>query len=166
MAACSTTTKIDQAKLQSGIVDKGKEGGLTITSVDCPKDQDAKKDAAFTCTAALDSGQTVTVKVTGDDDKGNVTVALLETVLDGTKFGPGEAKILSADYSTTITVDCPAVIVTKNGATFTCKATDPTGDTRTVTFTSKNTDTNDYSYSVEGLPAANSSSDSSTTAAP
>jgi len=152
LAACGTTTVIDQAKLQQGIVDKGKEGKLTFTSVDCPKDRKAKQGDTFTCTATLDTGATVTVNVTQTDGKGNVDVSLADTVLDGSVFATREGQIIGDAYGVTVTLKCDTAIVVKNGDTFTCKGTDDTGDTRTVTFTAVDVDKNDYTYVVDGLP--------------
>jgi len=164
LAACGSSTVIDQAKLQQGIVDKGKEGKLTFTSVDCPKDRKAKQGDTFSCTATLDSGATVTVNVTQTDGNGNVDVTLADTVIDGSVFSSHEGQIIGDAYGVSVTLKCDTAIVVKNGDTFTCQGTDDTGQARTVTFTAVDVDKNNYTYVVDGLPppSTTSSTDTST----
>ncbi len=45
---------------------------MKIASVDCPSDVKVKKGDTFNCKATTSSGQTANVKVTQQDDKGNV----------------------------------------------------------------------------------------------
>ena len=65
--------KLDTGKLEGKIQDGiQKQAGVKIKSVDCPDDVKVKKGDTFTCKATTNSGQTAQVKVTQQDDKGNV----------------------------------------------------------------------------------------------
>jgi hypothetical protein len=65
--------KLDTDKLEGKIQDGiEKQAGVKIKSVDCPGDVKVKKGDTFNCKATTSSGQTANVKVTQQDDKGNV----------------------------------------------------------------------------------------------
>jgi hypothetical protein len=65
--------KLDTDKLEGKIQDGiEKQAGVKIKSVDCPSDVKVKKGDTFTCKATTNSGQKANVKVTQQDDKGNV----------------------------------------------------------------------------------------------
>ena len=69
-AGCSTT--LDNTRLQQVIADGLLEqAGVTATVV-CPADRPIKLGDVFTCTAATQDGQTLTITVTQTDDQGNV----------------------------------------------------------------------------------------------
>ena len=50
--------------------------GATGVTVDCPDDIEAKAGDEFECQATSDDGTNATVKVTQNDDQGNVTWAV------------------------------------------------------------------------------------------
>ena len=58
-----------EGKIKTGIQ---KQAGVKIRKVDCPSDVKVKKGNTFNCKATTTSGQTATVKVTQQDDEGNV----------------------------------------------------------------------------------------------
>lgn len=66
--------KLDTDKLEGKIKDgiEKQVSGVKIKSVDCPSDVKVKKGDTFNCKATTQSGQTANVKVTQQDDKGNV----------------------------------------------------------------------------------------------
>jgi hypothetical protein len=65
--------KLDTGKLEGKIKDGiQKQAGVKIKSVSCPKDVKVKKGDIFNCKATTATGQTANVKVTQQDDKGNV----------------------------------------------------------------------------------------------
>jgi hypothetical protein len=65
--------KLDTGKLE-GKIKTGieKQAGVKIKSVKCPGNVKVKKGNTFTCKATTNSGQSASVKVTQQDDKGNV----------------------------------------------------------------------------------------------
>ncbi len=63
---------LDTDKLESKIKEDAKKDGVTLTSVDCPSDIEAKKGKDFTCTAKVSTGQTLTLNIQQTDDEGNV----------------------------------------------------------------------------------------------
>lgn len=72
IAACGTKT-IDTGKAESEI-GKGvaQQTGAKSVKVDCPDDVDAKKGDTFDCDLTAAGGQKAKIKVTQQDDKGNV----------------------------------------------------------------------------------------------
>jgi len=72
LAACGDK-KLDTDKLE-GKISAGieKQAGVKVKSVDCPSDVKVEAKNTFTCKAATINGQTATVKVTQQDDEGNV----------------------------------------------------------------------------------------------
>ena len=73
LAGCGDK-KLDTDKLEGKIKDgiENQVSGVKIKSVDCPSDVKVKKGDTFNCKATTASGQTANVKVTQQDDKGNV----------------------------------------------------------------------------------------------
>jgi hypothetical protein len=72
LAGCGDK-KLDTDKLESKIKDGiQKQAGVRVKSVDCPGDVKVKKGDTFNCKATTSSGQTANVKVTQQDDEGNV----------------------------------------------------------------------------------------------
>ena len=66
--------KLDTDKLEGKIKDgiEQQVSGVKIKSVDCPSDVKVKKGDTFNCKATTNSGQSANVKVTQQDDEGNV----------------------------------------------------------------------------------------------
>ena len=65
--------KLDTDKLEGKIKDGiEKQTGVKVRKVDCPDDVKVKKGDTFTCKAITVTGQVANVKVTQQDDKGNV----------------------------------------------------------------------------------------------
>ena len=77
--ACSK--QIDADKLQGNITSGLAAKGLTVGKVDCPSGRAAKAGDEFTCSATDDAG-TYTIKVTQQDDAGNVLWKLDGQILD------------------------------------------------------------------------------------
>ena len=72
LAGCGEK-KLDTAKLEGRIKDGiEKQAGVKMRGVDCPDDVKVKKGDTFNCRATTTSGQTAMVKVTQQDDEGNV----------------------------------------------------------------------------------------------
>jgi hypothetical protein len=75
LPACTAT--LDTAKLEEQIAQGIEEQtGATGVTVDCPDDIEAKAGDEFECQATSDDGTDATVKVTQNDDQGNVTWAV------------------------------------------------------------------------------------------
>ena len=65
--------KLNTGKLEGKIKDGiQKQAGVKIRTVECPGDVKVKKGDTFNCKATTRSGQTASVKVTQQDDEGNV----------------------------------------------------------------------------------------------
>jgi uncharacterized protein DUF4333 len=72
LPACTAT--LDTQKLEDQIAQGIQEQtGATGVTVDCPDDIEAKAGDEFECQATADDGTNATVKVTQNDDQGNVT---------------------------------------------------------------------------------------------
>jgi hypothetical protein len=77
-AACGPSV-LDDAKLQAAISSGfAQQTNLEVQSVDCPNDQKIVTGATFNCTLTAADGTTYTIKVTQEDDKGNIHWALVQ----------------------------------------------------------------------------------------
>ena len=124
-------------------------GGLTsdqISDVSCPSDAANEAGTTFTCDATL-AGTQATVKMTVEDDDGDLEVRTAEVVLDTATV---EARIedeYDQDTGTPVSAQCSddALIKVDNGATFDCTVEDAAGATQTLTVTTLN----DGAYSFD-----------------
>ena len=73
LLACACSRSLDtgglESQLQAGLQERL---DITVTSVTCPDDVDAKAGVTFQCTALGETGSTTTISVTQQDDQGNV----------------------------------------------------------------------------------------------
>jgi hypothetical protein len=108
LAACSasvsvgTGKKLDTDKAEASI--RKMFGSTPVEAVTCPK-RDVKEGDVFECTARVD-GQPVRVKVTQNDDQGNVSLDRVDAILDlsqATAFVEGQ--VLTATGSA-VKADC------------------------------------------------------------
>jgi hypothetical protein len=77
VGALSCTKTLDSGGLEDQIKTLIQErGGPTLTSVSCPDDVQAQAGGTFTCTAT-DDAKTYTIEVTQTDDKGNVSIRIV-----------------------------------------------------------------------------------------
>ncbi len=69
----SCTKMLDTSKLQTQIKSGiEQQTSVTVKTVDCPGDVKIKAGGSFECTVTLSDGSTHKVRVTQNDDKGNV----------------------------------------------------------------------------------------------
>lgn len=92
--ACSQkldpTSSADSIKTQVNAQLTAAGSTVTITSVSCPNDIEAKQGVSFTCTLNLSNGKSLQVKGTQVDDKGQFSVEPvgdLTTALSGGSTG-------------------------------------------------------------------------------
>jgi hypothetical protein len=74
LSACSFSVGgLDMNKLKEAIT-TGVEAqtGVEITSIDCPPNRDVEEGDTFDCTATIEDGNSLTIKVTQTDDQGNI----------------------------------------------------------------------------------------------
>jgi hypothetical protein len=105
----------------------GKDLLIEATSASCPKSIQLEKGAAFQCNVTVD-GKTLPVKATIVDDKGDLRIEPLAAVV---RIGQVQADLLdrlTKQFGRPFTADCgPAETrILKEGATFTCQASDAT----------------------------------------
>lgn len=112
-AGCKRTVHVEKALLE-----KLAEHGIQAT-VTCPKNQEAKAGATFTCEAVLADGDKLSVLVTQKDDEGNVELAFDGAAIDTNKAIEDAKSKLGA-----VEITCPKrfVVLTKVGATTSCTA--------------------------------------------
>jgi hypothetical protein len=141
MAACGTTIDMDAVgkAVSDGITS---QLSLPIASVTCPSgSRAAKAGDAFECVATPKDGGKLTVKVTQEDDKGNVKweVVKSEGLIDLKATEDAIVKGLKEQASVDATVSCGGgkFRSAKTGASFECQArTQDKGDaTVSVTMT-------------------------------
>jgi hypothetical protein len=140
LAACSTTIDMNAV---SKAVSEGINAQLSlpIVSVACPTEsRTAKAGDTFECIATPKDGGKLTVKVTQDDDKGNVKweVTKAEGLIDLKAVEESVTKGLKEQASVEATVSCGGKYrAAKTGETFDCvaKTTDKGDATIVVTMT-------------------------------
>lgn len=112
-AGCKRTVHVEKA-----LIEKLTELGIQAT-VTCPKSQQAKAGAAFTCEAVLANGDKLSVLVTQKDDQGNV-----EFEFDGAPIDTNKAIEDAKSKLGDVVITCPRrfVLLTKVGATTSCTA--------------------------------------------
>ncbi len=89
-AACTKTLDTDglEAELQRQLEDQVES---QITSVDCPEDVEVETGGSFDCTAEQEGGTTLTIRVTQQDDQGNVQWIIVDATGDaGADDGAGD----------------------------------------------------------------------------
>ncbi len=79
LGGCSTTTTLDYTKLQDGIATGLAEQVGGEWTVKCPEGQPVAKGTTFVCDVTNTDGTTATVKVTEDDEEGNVSWETVDT---------------------------------------------------------------------------------------
>jgi hypothetical protein len=77
-AGCSTMLDMEKVKesIGSGIT---QQLGMTVSSVTCPETREGKANDVFECTAAIQTGGALKVKVTQKDDGGNIGWELVDS---------------------------------------------------------------------------------------
>ena len=73
LGACTTSVSLNSDNLQNEIESWLQTNYQITAEVACPDDRPLQAGDVFTCTAATDDGQSVTLQVTQKDDAGNVT---------------------------------------------------------------------------------------------
>jgi hypothetical protein len=137
LVGCQQHLDLDNLK---GIVSQGIQDqlGLVVSSVECPEQVMIESGNTFDCTASPEGGGELAVKITQNDDEGNVTweVVDMEGILDlGLLVGQIESG-LAQQAQIQATVDCGGKFrATKVGETFQCSVLDAAGNRGTVTVT-------------------------------
>lgn len=90
LAGCKQ--KIDPVKAEALCKSVLKEADLTVKSVECPKDVEAKKGNEFECTATTDEGDTLKLTITQQDDNGTVLAKVKKGTIDLATVGAAIVK--------------------------------------------------------------------------
>ncbi len=139
LTGCTRRLDLDKLKteLKAGLTS---QLGVTIKDVTCPEDREIKVADTFECKASSQGGASITLKVTQNDDQGNVKweVAASEGLMDLKKLEAVIAGGLQEQAGVQAKVDCGGTYrEAEPGKAFDCAATDPTGSATTVTVTVK-----------------------------
>jgi hypothetical protein len=126
------TTVIDSAKVEKFTGKIVTRAGIAVKWVSCPKDPKAKKGATFKCTVTGSDGSKGAATVTQSDAKGNVKVNA--PFMDPNVVETQTAKQIKEQLKTTVSVNCPEIVIVNASATYLCDATDGT-NTRKVKIT-------------------------------
>jgi hypothetical protein len=84
--------KIDPVKAEALCKTVLKDADLTVKSIECPKDVEARKGNDFECTATIDDGDKLTLSVTQQDDNGTVLAKVKSGTLDLAAIGASIVK--------------------------------------------------------------------------
>jgi len=145
LGACSAPT-LDMASVKKAISDGiTAQLSLPVETVACPPPRPVKAGDSFECVASPRGGGRLTVTVTQDDAKSNVSwkVTKTEGLLDLQKVEASIAAGLKEQAKVEATATCggrwrPA----KAGDTFECEAKTPEGQTATIVVTVADADGN------------------------
>jgi len=145
LVACGT--KLDMGKVTKAVSDGiNTQLSMPISSVDCSKAPPAvKAGTIFECTATPSVGGRLTVKVTENDDSGNITWEVVKTegLLSLQAIEQAVTKGLKEQTGADATVSCGGRWrATKPGETFECDAKGADGATSKIEVTTKDADGN------------------------
>ena len=157
MALVACGTKLDVAKVTKAVSDGiNAQLQMPIASVDCPQaPPDVKAGTTFECTATPSLGGKLTVKVTENDNVGNVSweVTKTEGLLNLQTIESAVAKGLKEQTGADATVSCGGRWrAAKAGETFECQAKTADGTEATVTVTTKDAEGN-ITWALNAAPA-------------
>lgn len=158
MALVACGTKLDVAKVTKAVSDGiNTQLQMPIASVDCATaPPDVKAGTTFDCIATPTVGGKLTVKVTENDNSGNITweVTKTEGLLSLQTVEKAVTDGLKEQTGTDATVSCGGRWrAAKAGDTFECEAKTADGATSKVEVTTKD-DQGNVSWKVAGAPAA------------
>jgi hypothetical protein len=136
--------QLDAAKLEKEIAATIEDKtGAEVESVTCPKERTLKKGDEFTCKVDFEGGGDAKVAAEQTSDTGDVSFKLKGAVIVPKRLEKKISKGLEEQGFSNIKVDCgKKVRMAKEDDTFTCKATDPQGVTRTLAVTVTDDDGN------------------------
>lgn len=145
LVACGT--KLDVAKVTKAVSDGiNAQLAMPIASVDCAQAPPAvKAGTTFDCVATPTVGGRLTVKITENDDAGNISweVTKTEGLLNLQTIEQAVAKGLKEQTETDATVSCGGRWrATKPGETFECEAKTADGGVSKISVTTKDADGN------------------------
>ncbi len=138
VAGCSRTLNLEAVRtaIEDGLE---KQLGFAIATVKCPESRQALVGDTFECTADGEKGAKVTVKVTQEDDQGNVEweVVTSEGLLDITALVQQIRQGVSEQASVEVSVNCGPQKFREAvpNESFDCLATDPDRAIHTVAVT-------------------------------
>jgi len=147
LGACASETVVDVAKVKTEVTSLiAESNGEKPASVDCPdEDPKAVANASFVCTYTMASGVEGTVKVTQDDDRGNVSLKLAVTGADLENNIADDFNVQSKDDQAK-KVECPQVIDTSADASQECSITTDGGAGYVATVTVDKAGDLEWSY--------------------
>jgi hypothetical protein len=139
LAGCTKMINMDAAKtaVSAGLTEKL---GMAITAVTCPDSRAMKAGDVFNCTAAVQTGGQLVIRVTQKDDAGNIAWELVngDTLIDLALLESSIKGSLKDQKGIDATIACGGKYrVAEPGKTFQCAASDNSGNKATVTITMK-----------------------------
>lgn len=133
LAGCSSS--IDVADLETQVQDGLAEQLGGTWTVECPDSMEIQAGLTTNCMATSDTGESIDVNITQDDDQGNVTWEVPSTGLDVDGLESSVAAELSAQVGGEWTVQCPDDIPFEAGLTANCSATSADGQSTMINVT-------------------------------
>ena len=133
LAGCSSS--IDVADLETKVQDGLAEQVGGTWTVECPDSMEVQAGLTTNCAATSDTGETIQVDITQDDDQGNVTWEVPSTGLDVDKLESTIAADISAQVGGEWTVECPDDIPQEAGLTANCNASSADGQSVMINIT-------------------------------
>ncbi len=143
LVGCTKTLDLESAE-ESFATRIEDETGVSLASVTCPEDVVAEQGSTFECRATADDGTEIDLTVRQTDGEGNVSFdePLLHT--------PEAERSLAGQLGPGAAVDCPDLVLVRQGHVVTCQAETRDGK-RALELTFED---DEGTYSAELLPAA------------
>jgi hypothetical protein len=133
LAGCSSS--INVADLETQVQDGLAEQLGGTWTVECPDSMEIQAGLTTNCMATSDTGESINVDITQDDDQGNVTWKVPATGIDVDLLEQTVASDLAAQVGGEWTVTCPDDIPMEQGLTANCDATSADGQSTMINIT-------------------------------
>jgi hypothetical protein len=133
LGACSVTKQLDTSKGEGQIKTYLQDNFAMSAEVSCPE-REVKKGDVFECKADLSDGQSLRLKLTQDDDKGNVSFEQAQAIIDVEQAVTLIQSEVQKSASVAVTADCGSAkyLIKDPGTTFDCQVTPTAGGTGTT----------------------------------
>ena len=139
LGACSVTTRLDTSKGEGQIQTYLQDKFGISSEVSCP-DREIEQGDVFECTADFSDGQSLRLKLTQDDDEGNVSFEQAQAIIDVDQAVTVIQAEVQKSTDVAVTADCGTAkyLIKDPGTTFDCQVAPAAGGApKTVVVTVK-----------------------------
>ncbi len=133
LGACSVTEELDTSKGEGQIKTYLQDNFGMSAEVSCP-DREVKQGDVFECKADFSDGQSLRLKLTQDDDEGNVSFEQAQAIIDTDQAVTLIQTEVQKSANVAVTADCGTAtyLIKDPGTTFDCQVTPTAGGPATT----------------------------------